>query len=70
VSRYWRPGSCSSLGRQKRSHALSALYDAAKADHEVPDEDVDQLRESMHETTDHVDTSHRPTAKRIIEEVV
>lgn len=48
--------------------ALVALYYAAKADPEVPDEDVDTLRELMHEHTRHVDTSHTPTLRRILDD--
>lgn len=50
------------------NHALVALYYAAKADPSITDEDVDEIRELMHEHTGHVDTNHKPTVKRILDE--
>lgn len=50
-------------------HALVALYYAAKTDPDVPEEDVDDLREIVHEHTDHVDTSHVATVEGILDEV-
>lgn len=49
-------------------HALVALYYVSKADPDVTDEDVDTLRELMHEHTRHVDTSHKPTLRRILDD--
>lgn len=54
--------------RDQVRHAFIALYYAAKADSEIPDEDVDTLREAMHEHTRHVDTNHLPTLKGILED--
>lgn len=50
-------------------HALVALYYAAEADPGVTDEDVDRLREIMHEHTRHIDTSHMPTLLGILEDI-
>lgn len=49
-------------------HLIIAAFYAAKADPDLPSEAVDQLRDYMHEHTRHVDTSHKPTLKRILEE--
>lgn len=51
-------------------YALIALYYAAKSDPEIPDEDLDKIRETMTEHTGHVDTSHKPTVKRILGETL
>lgn len=51
-------------------HALIALYYAAKADSAVPEDDVDILRETMHEHTNHIDTSHSPTLKKVLDETI
>ncbi len=51
-------------------HALVALYYAAKADPTVPEAEVDSIRELVHEHTGYVDTSHQPTVRRILEEVL
>jgi hypothetical protein len=51
-------------------HALIALYYAAKADPTVPADDVDTLRETVHEHTSHVDTSHTPTLLAILGDAI
>ncbi|MDT3434663.1 hypothetical protein [Haloarcula sp. 1CSR25-25] len=50
-------------------HALVALYYAAKADSDVPDEDVDKFQEVVRYQTGHIDTSHHPTLRRVLEDV-
>lgn len=57
-------------GPDQVRHGLVALYYAAKADPDVTDADVDNLREVMHEHTRHVDTSHEPTVRGILEDVI
>ena len=52
------------------SHALIAGYYAAKADPDVADEDVDDLRETVREKTGHVDTDHVPTVLGILDDVL
>lgn len=51
---------------EKLPHALIALFYAAKADPDVTDNDVAELREIVHDHTRHVDTSHIPTVKRLL----
>ncbi len=51
-------------------HALVALFYAAKADPDVTTEDLDTLREIMHENTRHVDTNHKPTLEGILNDVI
>lgn len=55
---------------EQTPHAIFALYYAAQADPDIPDEDVDQLRELMHEHTEHVDTSHKPTLRGILNDTL
>lgn len=51
------------------THAIIAAYYAAKADPSISDRRVDALREIVHTSTGHVDTSHVPTVSRILSEV-
>lgn len=55
---------------EQAPHALIALFYAAQADPDIPDDDVDRLRELMHEHTGHVDTSHKPTVMGILDEAI
>jgi hypothetical protein len=47
-------------------HALIGLYYAAKADTDIPSNDVAKIRDLMHDQTGHVDTNHKPTLQRIL----
>jgi hypothetical protein len=51
-------------------HAVIAVYYAAKEDPRITDEGVDSLREIVHEHTNHVDTSHKPTVRKLLGETV
>lgn len=52
------------------SHALIALYYAAKADSSIPDVEVSRLRKLVQDQTGHVDSSHIPTVMSILEDVL
>lgn len=49
-------------------HVITARYYVAKADSAVPDDELDHLRERLHDLTGHVDTRHVPTVKRILDD--
>ena len=47
-------------------HVIVARYYVAKADPAVPDDELDHLREQLHNITGHADASHVQTDKRIL----
>lgn len=51
-------------------HLVIAAFYAAKADPDVHADTVDELRELMHDQTNHVDTTHVPTLKSILHDTL
>lgn len=54
---------------EQSTHGLIAAYYVAKNNDDFTEEDVDELRELVHEKTSHVDISHSETVKEILSSV-